>query len=314
MAVPLDGQIVELPRSQNGSSPQHLLTTVLGDYWLRRTEHIPAAALIALLGEFGVTPTGARAALSRLARRGLLVTSRRGRNSAYGFAPDTVDALAAGAYRFVNFGRENEAWDGMWTIASFSLPEHQGKLRYTLHSQLRWLGMAPLYDGMWVSPRPVAAECRQTLDGVGVRDATVFRATEVPRSGRPALAAWDLDDIAEMYTVFVDTYGPLQRRIERGEVSSASALQTRTRIMDTWRSFPGRDPDLPAELLSAQWPRRQAHDIFVDVYDLLGPLAALRVQQIVERWSPELAGLVEFRLSSDLLRDGAAALARLQSR
>lgn len=38
---------VHLPRSQNGSSPQHLLITLLGDYWLTREELLPSAALVA---------------------------------------------------------------------------------------------------------------------------------------------------------------------------------------------------------------------------------------------------------------------------
>ncbi len=63
-----------------------------------------------------------------------------------------------------------------------------------------------------------------------------------PSSGRPALAAWDLDEIAQMYTDLVATYEPMRLRIESGELSSA-------------------------------------HDIFVGVYDLLGPLAAVGVNR-----------------------------------
>jgi phenylacetic acid degradation operon negative regulatory protein len=29
-----------------------------------------------------------------------------------------------------------------------------------------------------------------------------------------------------------------------------------------WRRFPFLDPDLPAELLPADWPRPRAHDLF----------------------------------------------------
>ena len=62
--------VPDLPRSQVGSQPQHLLITLLGDYWFLRSEHIPSAALVELLGEFGISAVGSRAALSRLARRG----------------------------------------------------------------------------------------------------------------------------------------------------------------------------------------------------------------------------------------------------
>src|SRR5690242_729440 len=74
----------ELPRAQAGGRPQHLLVTMLGDYWFERREHLPSAALVDLLAEFDISEAGARAALSRLARRGLLESSKRGRHTAYG--------------------------------------------------------------------------------------------------------------------------------------------------------------------------------------------------------------------------------------
>ncbi len=301
---------VGLPRSQVGSSPQHLATTLLGDYWMHRPEHLPSAALVALLGEFDVSATGARAALSRLARRGVLVTSRKGRNSFYGIAPSTVDVLAAGAYRIVGFGQSIEQWDGHWTLVSFSLPERHSALRYPLHSHLRWLGFAPLYDGLWVSPRPVAEQCQAALAELGLTEVTVFRAMETPGAGRHPINAWDLDAIEKMYSEFLDTYTALYDRIQRGDISAADALEARTNIMDTWRGFPSRDPGLPGELLPHEWPRAQAHDLFVAIYDALGPLAAFRVRQIIERFSPDLACLVVHRGTADLLRVGAEALHR----
>src|SRR5580658_2434514 len=61
--------------------PPRLLLTLLGDYWWQRTEPLPSAAIVALLAEFGVSDSAARAALSRLTRNGLLVTSKSGRRT-----------------------------------------------------------------------------------------------------------------------------------------------------------------------------------------------------------------------------------------
>ena len=60
-----------MPRFQVGFPPQHLLLALLGDYWSGRSEPLPSAALVDLLAEFDVNPSGARAALSRLSIRGL---------------------------------------------------------------------------------------------------------------------------------------------------------------------------------------------------------------------------------------------------
>ncbi|MFD2415152.1 PaaX family transcriptional regulator [Amycolatopsis pigmentata] len=299
-----------LPRSQAGSSSQHLLTTLLGDYWVLRTEHLPSAALVALLGEFDVGLTAARAALNRLARRGVVVTSKTGRNSYYGLAPGASDMLLAGGYRFVLFGQENESWDGRWTVVMFSLSEGERDLRYSVYSRLRWLGFAPFYDGSWVSARPVAEQARQEFDELGLREVTIFRATEHAPSGRSPIDAWDLDEIASRYTEFLATYEPLRAQVRDGDIGASQALLSRTRIMDSWRSFPGLDPDLPSNLLPARWPRREAYELFVEVYNTLGPLAAMRVRQIVERYSPELAGLIKYGTTEDLLALGREALER----
>jgi len=116
---------VDLPRSQVGSPPQHLLITLLADYWSGQTEPLPSGALVRLAGEFGVTAVGARAALSRLARRGLLAYSKVGRNTYYGLTERTAEALEASRHRVLSFGERPPPWDGYWTVAAFSLPEER---------------------------------------------------------------------------------------------------------------------------------------------------------------------------------------------
>ena len=56
-----DGDGAALPWS-TGLRPPRLLLTLLGDYWWRQTEPLPSAALVALLAEFGVSDSAARAA------------------------------------------------------------------------------------------------------------------------------------------------------------------------------------------------------------------------------------------------------------
>src|SRR5262245_65784953 len=53
----------EVPVTWSGGAvqrPPRLLLTLLGDYWWRRTEPMPSAALVALLAEFGVSDSAAR--------------------------------------------------------------------------------------------------------------------------------------------------------------------------------------------------------------------------------------------------------------
>lgn len=271
--------------------PPRLLLTLLGDYWWQHTESLPSAALVALLAEFGVSDSAARAALSRLTRNGLLVTSRNGRRTFVRLSERAAQILDEGARHIFSFGRATQPWDGMWSLVAFSIPEHNRAARDVLRKQLRWLGFASLYDGLWLAPRDKVAEVVGLLDELGISKATAFRATAVPGTGPDGLPqrAWDLEDLHARYDIFIAYAEQLRERALAGRISPVEALVARTRIMDEWRAFPGLDPDLPSELLPDAWPRAAARDLFIATYDLVGPLAAHRVRQIIARYSSELA-------------------------
>jgi len=280
--------------------PPRLLLTLLGDYWWQRTEPLPSAAIVALLAEFGVSDSAARAALSRLTRNGLLVTSRSGRRTFVQLSARAADVLNDGARRIFTFGETPAPWDGMWSLVAFSIPEQYRSARDELRKALRWLGFAPLYDGLWVSPRDHAGDVISQLNDLGIATATAFRATALPLPGGGAIGAgpvsdiparaWDLDGLRAAYQEFVEFAGLLRDQTEAGRISTSDALIARTRVMNEWRAFPALDPDLPDELLPPAWPRASAREQFIACYDLLGPLATRRVRQIIARYSPELAG------------------------
>ena len=68
----------------------------------------------------------------------------------------------------------------MWSLVAFSIPEEHRAARDELRKALRWLGFAPLYDGLWVSPRDHAGEVIERLKDLGITTATAFRATALP--------------------------------------------------------------------------------------------------------------------------------------
>jgi phenylacetic acid degradation operon negative regulatory protein len=269
--------------------PPRLLLTLLGDYWWQHTEPLPSAAIVALLAEFGVSDSAARAALSRLTRNGLLVTSRGGRRTFVRLSERAARVLDDGARRIFSFGASSEPWDGQWSLVAFTVPEHNRAARDELRKGLRWLGFAPLYDGLWVSPRNRTVEVLARLKELGITTATAFRATAAVGPPEIAARAWDLGGLRAGYEEFIAFAGALRDRTAAGDVTPADALVARTRVMDEWRAFPALDPDLPDDLLPSAWPRAAAHELFIACYDLLAPLAADRVQQIIARYDPELA-------------------------
>jgi phenylacetic acid degradation operon negative regulatory protein len=170
------------------------------------------------------------------------------------------------------------------------------------------------------------------LKHLGISTATAFRATALPAAtaagvvtaaglvgaGGAAAAdgaggalvtadiparAWDLSGLRDRYQEFTEFAGLLRDQTVAGEITTADALVARTRVMNEWRAFPAMDPDLPYELLPPAWPRAAARDLFITCYDLLGPLAARRVRQIIARYSPELAGRAAYHSSQLTLAD-----------
>ena len=194
--------------------PPRLLLTLLGDYWWRRSEPLPSAALVALLAEFGVSDSAARAALSRLTRNKLLVTAKSGRRTVVRLSDRAARVLDDGGQQIFSFGRISQPWDGMWSLVAFSIPEQHRAARDSLRKQLRWLGFAPLYDGLWVSPRDHAGEVLGQLAGLGISTATAFRARTVPGVSPDGLPqqAWDLDNLRARYDRFIGQAGALRER------------------------------------------------------------------------------------------------------
>ena len=293
---------LDMPRFQVGFPPQHLLLALLGDYWSGRCEPLPSAALVDLLAEFDVNPSGARAALSRLSIRGLLVGTKDGRNTFYRVADGFRHLLPYGPIHTLAFGKPRPDWDGMWTMIAFTVPEDQRRLRPMLRARLQSLGFAPLYDGLWVSPHAPDHELDIALEVAPSRSCTVIRATELPTATRLSVAsAWNLDDLGRSYSEFIRTFRPVLRRLERGRIGSTEALVSRTRANYRWFVFAVTDPDLPNALLPNRWPRAAAHDLFVALADGLASLAVERVREIVANYDPELGKLVALGSPSERL-------------
>jgi phenylacetic acid degradation operon negative regulatory protein len=284
---------LDLPRFQTGLPPQHLLLTLMGDYLAGCSEPVPSAALVALLGEFEVNPAGARAALSRLTARGVLVGTKVGRNTFYRATDALSDHLPQAQAMTLRFAAPPTGWNGAWTFVAFSLPEEARQQRPILRSRLRMLGFAPLFDGLWVSPFEPTRDLSPELDAFPDAKSTVLVGHPDVGEGRiEPLSAWSFDDTRRLYDDFLAEFGPVQGATRQGTVGATEALVARIRAVYNWFVIANTDPDLPAELLPSDWPRMAARKLFVEVVDSLAPVAEQRVRDIFAQFSDELANLV----------------------
>ena len=282
----------EDPRRSTGGSPQGMAMTLLADYGLRTRVWIPSGAVVELLGEFGISPGNARAAISRSTRRGMLENHRQGRRSSYRLAPAAAAALVLGGRAVAGFPAEAEAWDGHWTVVVFSLPTAGDAPRRALRQQLRWLGFGLLYDGLWISPRALPDLAVPLFTQLPPGAVTVLRAQHLGVGGaadRDPLSAWDLAEIRRRYDAFIDRWSPAVTRTRSGDVGGVEALRLRTEVMDAYRHFLSLDPQVPDRLMPEEWPRARARDVFAAVYDGLLDPALAHVTETVARHAPTSA-------------------------
>jgi len=272
------------------TSAARQVLTLFGDYWWNVPVPMPTGALVGALLDLGVKEAAARASLVRLTRLGLLESERAGRRTTHRLSARSADMVQEEADWLEDFGRTELAWDGLWSVVAFSIPESQRSLRHSVRSRLRWFGYAPLYDGFWISPLDTVIDVMAQLRDIGVEDMTTMRAqleTTVP--GGPS-SAWDFNAARHEYDEFrtaVLAAPPV--------ANEAEALAVRSNLMLTWQRFRALDVGLPLEVLPAGWPRAAVRSLFAKRYDELGPLAEERMRTHVASVSRELANHVQAR-------------------
>ncbi|WP_433131330.1 PaaX family transcriptional regulator [Micromonospora sp. CA-240977] len=296
---------LRVPRAQTGSSPQHLLATLLGEYLDSADANLPSAAVIAILREFGVSESSARAALSRLVKRGLIAVRGDRRPPVYHLTPAAIDRHRSRMRHFLNFGARPPHWTGDWVLASFSIPSAGQASRHAVRRTLGALGFVGLYDSVWIRPGTDAAPVREALNGLlrqveGARwSVMLVRFDEEAGEHGPA-SAYDLSALGAAYSTFVRRYAGLRVAARAGRVAPARALIARTSAMDSWRKFADLDPDLPPHLLPKPWPRQEARETFLDVHSALGSLAQARLVEVATpHWPDASSWITHFQASSD---------------
>ncbi|MCX0275118.1 hypothetical protein NLM24_31405 [Nocardia zapadnayensis] len=273
-------------RLTDGTRARQMLITLMADYWLAEGALAPSGVLVDLMGDFGVSVSGSRTLLSRLTKEGRFVAVKDGRRTFYRLSEQARVRIAGGLRRIADFGDLARGDAGCWTCIAFSVPEQQRAVRQQLRKGLSWLGFAPLYDGLWITPRPVARDAEALVVALGVGQASIFegRIEGIGGCHGKPTDAWDIEGIAQLYREFLAGAGGFA---DMADADPVEALVLRTELVNVWRSFPRIDPDLPLDLLPPDWPRAQAHASFVRTYDALAPAAMRRVRGALDRIAPD---------------------------
>ena len=261
-------------RSLGAPAARSVLLTILGEYVLSRPEGIWQETLVAALAAMGYGEQAARQALARSVRENWLHSERHGRRARLYLTEETAQLLREGAQRIYEFGADHE-WDGRWLVVILRVPESRREVRHQLRTKLAWAGLGTLGGGIWITPHSDReAEVVDAMRKETVADVLSLHC-RIGALGDPQLvaaAAWDLQAVTTAYEEFMAAFTSVR------DTTPEAGFATQTALVHSWRRFPFLDPDLPLELLPSHWPRRSAHQLFLDRHARWEPLARVAIE------------------------------------
>jgi phenylacetic acid degradation operon negative regulatory protein len=268
-------------RPRSGRSARALLLTVLGEFVLPQSGSIWTSTVIEGLATLDVGERNARQAVARLGDDGLLVAERVGRMTRWHLTERAERLLTDGTRRIYGFAAGTPTWDRRWLVVITSIPEDERAKRHQLRSRLGFAGFGFLGAGIAISPHverePAVNEVLRDL--CLDRSAVVFVAETgslVPDAqliGR----AWDLDGLAARYRAFLA--GTADREVCGGDAAFAAIVD----LVHEWRRFPFEDPEIPVDLLPADWPGVAARALFDERRAAWSPAATRWFRSVEER-------------------------------
>lgn len=257
--------------------PQTLVLLFGAQYMTDPGRAVSTGSLIAALGSVGVGEHAARSTISRMLRRGTLLKVRRGKRT-FLHMPDHVREMLLEGEQRAWRSPVNRDWDGRWTLLGFSFPESRRSDRHLLRSRLVWAGFGLLQNGLWVAPRVV--DVATLVTDLSVDDSLkVFHATVADPTDVAALIAdaWDLGALRAGYEAFLerwDVAGPLP--------DAPDDLARELLLLGEWTTLARRDPGLPVQHLSADWPAIRAEHVALRLREQFRAGAERAARKLIE--------------------------------
>lgn len=209
--------------------------TFFGAFLRRLGGWIAVADLIRLMASAGLDEQAVRSSVSRLKRRGVVASERRGGVAGYRLTEHGEAVLRAGDARIFT----RASGDG-WVLVVFSIPEAQRALRHRLRSGLAGLGLGTVAPAVWIAPAHLREEVERLVAELGVERVDLFEAQ--PLAGDPG-RWWDLESLASEYRGYLADWSSLDE----------GGFAEYIRHLDAWRRIPFHDPGLPLPVADRAW-------------------------------------------------------------
>lgn len=265
------------PRLGNGRQLQPHIVTIFALYARGDHDTIAVADLIRLVSALGVDGPATRSALSRLKKRGVLLSTKESGAAGYRLDPRLDDVFREGDERIFSPRRAHPG--DRWLLAAFSVPESRRELRHQLRKILGRRGFGTVGSGLWIAPEFVYPELHRELARTDLLDYVEFFAADHLGDVEQHIGSWwDLGALAELYGGFRVRFEPVRLRSIGGEDESAFADYVR--LVTAWRRLPYLDPGLPLAYLPQDWQGLAAQRLFAALNQQLAGAAARHVAAV----------------------------------
>ena len=224
-------------------------------------------SMIQAMSEFGINERLVRTSVFRLAKDGWLQSDQIGRRSYYSLTDEGRERFEQATHRI--YGEPATHWDGKWCLlllSALAAPDKE-----LVRKEMGWLGFGALSANVLAHPTPDMTDLDITLRRLKLADDVVVMSAETLRSDaamrRLAQTGWNLADIDDRYASFVSMFRPVAATLRKARrVKPKTAFLLRTLLIQEYRKVLLRDPQLPAELLSANWHGTSAYQLCRNIY------------------------------------------------
>lgn len=257
-----------------------LIITVYGDAVLPHGGSAWLGSLIDLMTHFGLSERIVRTSVFRLCKEDWLTNTQIGRRSFYRVTESGLERFAAAERRI--YAPLVRAWDRGWHLLMVPPNALDAETREKLRRELVWQGFGAASPTVFAHPNGDEGAMHRLLAELGVADKVVhMKATHDRAGGFGALrelvrSFWDVDQLEHDYAVFLDHFRPVWQSLEGVESPDPRiAFLVRTLMIHDFRRILLRDPMLPPDLLSPDWPGQESRMLTRNLYRrLLGPSEA----------------------------------------
>lgn len=259
--------------ASNSLRAKSVVMTLFGDVILPHGGALWLGSLIRLLAPFGISDRLVRTSVYRLAEEGWLSAQREGRRSLYTLKP-AASRRFEHAYKRV-YTPTYLAWEGRWTMLMAAPGALNTKQRASMRKELHWEGFRATSPTTYVHPNPDTNQLEEILIRTQIRDHVYITTLTQPaiNTGKPLAdlipQCWELDSVAADYQRFIDWFSPIPALLRTSStLDSELAYVIRILVFHEFRRVQLHDPQLPIELLPANWVGKIAYELCGEIYQL----------------------------------------------